>query len=398
MDRSLSALIARPFGLPAARRASASASPRVRRPGARPSGARPRRAGAPSRRVGGGLPGRLLRPLSTASAAVWGARRARIALISVLVALPLLLGAFVLLRHSSLVAVEHVHVSGVRGPEAQAIDAALVSAARHMSTLDVRTGSLMAAVAPFRVVSDVRVHPQIPHGLRIEVHERLPVAALQVGRGRTAVAADGTVLGQALLSSALPTVGGYRLPAAGHRLNDAGLLGDMVVLGAAPPPLAKLVTRVYNGPEGLTVAMHSGLLAYFGDATRPHAKWLSLARVLADQSSAGASYVDVRLPARPAAGFPAGGGPSSSSGAGEAAEAHGQSESAIAALAAGLSSGSAATGTSTPAEPSSQSSSESSKSGSKESESSSGSATGESSESHSSTGSEAEASPSSPGG
>ncbi|MGA8365575.1 MAG: hypothetical protein WB709_13825, partial [Solirubrobacteraceae bacterium] len=52
--------------------------------------------------------------------------------------------------------------------------------------------------------------------------------------------------------------------------------------------------------------LRGGLLAYFGDATRPHAKWLSLARVLADPSSADASYVDVRLPERPAAGFAAG--------------------------------------------------------------------------------------------
>ena len=54
------------------------------------------------------------------------------------------------------------------------------------------------------------------------------------------------------------------------------------------------------------MALRGGLLAYFGDATLPHAKWLSLARVLADPSSAGASYVDVRLPERPAAGFAAG--------------------------------------------------------------------------------------------
>jgi hypothetical protein len=60
---------------------------------------------------------------------------------------------------------------------------------------------------------------------------------------------------------------------------------------------------VYSGPEGLTVALRGGLLAYFGDAARPHAKWLSLARVLADSGSAGAAYIDVRLPERPAAGF-----------------------------------------------------------------------------------------------
>jgi hypothetical protein len=60
---------------------------------------------------------------------------------------------------------------------------------------------------------------------------------------------------------------------------------------------------VYSGTKGLTAVLHGNLLAYFGDATRPHAKWLSLARVLADPSSAGAAYVDVRLPERPAAGF-----------------------------------------------------------------------------------------------
>ena len=135
--------------------------------------------------------------------------------------------------------------------------------------------------------------------------EQPPVAALTVAGTKTAVAADGVVLGPALLRLA---AGPRRRlePAPGQRLHDPALLGALAVLGAAPAPLAKLVTRAYNGPKGLTLAMRSGLLAYFGDATRPHAKWLSLARVLADPSSAGASYVDVRLPERPAAGFPGG--------------------------------------------------------------------------------------------
>jgi hypothetical protein len=63
------------------------------------------------------------------------------------------------------------------------------------------------------------------------------------------------------------------------------------------------VARAYTGPEGLTVAMRNGLLVYFGDASRPHAKWLSLARVLVSPGAAGAWYVDVRLPERPAAGL-----------------------------------------------------------------------------------------------
>jgi hypothetical protein len=78
------------------------------------------------------------------------------------------------------------------------------------------------------------------------------------------------------------------------------------VLAAAPPTLAGWVARVYEGHEGLTVAMRGGLLLYFGDDRRPHAKWLSAARVLASPSSAGAVYIDVRVPERPAAGFPPG--------------------------------------------------------------------------------------------
>src|SRR5712691_6833679 len=160
-----------------------------------------------------------------------------------------------------------------------------------MSTLDVRPGTLRAAVAPFRVVREVRATASFPHGLRIHVIEQLPVAALTVGGSRTAVAADGVVLGPGLLSSTLPSLSGSYEPPLGQRLSNATLLAPLAVLGAAPAAMSKQLARVYNGPQGLTVAMRNGLLAYFGDATRPHAKWLSLARVLADSSSAGASYV-----------------------------------------------------------------------------------------------------------
>ncbi len=238
--------------------------------------------------------------------------------------------------------VQRVQISGVHGSEAAAVRSALTDAARGMSTLDVHTGALLAAVAPLRVVREVRAVPRFPHGLRIEVVEQLPVAAVLAGGVRTAVAADGVVLGPALLSGSLPTVPGSADVAAGRRVNGADLLGALTVLGAAPAPLARLAERAFMGSHGLTVAMRNGLLVYFGDATRPHAKWLSLADVLADAGSVGASYVDVRLPSRPAAGFPAGVTPPSASAAGSAgaAGAQGSPESPVASLAAGLSSGS----------------------------------------------------------
>ncbi len=281
----------------------------------------PRRLTHRRARLAFGVP----RPLEAAArttragiAAVWARRRLRISLLIVLIAIPLLGGAYQLLRHSSLTAVEHVQVRGlatVHGAEAAAIETALTGAAHGMSTLAVSPAALRAAVAAYPIVGTVKVHPSFPHGLRIEVVERPPVAALVVNGASIAVAADGVVLGPGYLSSSLPLVNAGKsaatvasaatttLPPIGGSVRGASLLGALAVLGAAPAPLAHAVTRVYSGSKGLTVTLHGGLLAYFGDATRPHAKWLSLARVLADPSSAGAVYIDVRLPERPAAGF-----------------------------------------------------------------------------------------------
>jgi cell division protein FtsQ len=267
------------------------------------------------------------RPLEAAAratragiAAVWARRRLRIALLTALIAVPLLGGGWQLLRHSSLSAVEHVQVRGlaaVHGADTAAIETALTGTAHGMSTLAVSPAALRAAVASYPIVGAIKVRPSFPHGLRIEVVERPPVAALVVNGASTAVAADGVVLGPGFLSGSLPLVNAGKsaataasasavtstLPPIGGSVRGASLLGALAILGAAPAQLAHEVTRVYSGPKGLTIALRGNLLAYFGDASRPHAKWLSLARVLADPSSVGAAYVDVRLPERPAAGF-----------------------------------------------------------------------------------------------
>ena len=50
------------------------------------------------------------------------------------------------------------------------------------------------------------------------------------------------------------------------------------------------------------VELRDGPELIFGDPTRARAKWTAAARVLADPKAEGASYVDVRIPGRPAAG------------------------------------------------------------------------------------------------
>jgi cell division protein FtsQ len=322
-------------------RSLAARAPGQRARRARPgsSGARKVPAGVSLPTLVAGAPRKLIELLETR-------RRLRVALIATAVALPLLAGAWLWLRQSPFVSVEHVQITGVYGADAQAVQTALTQAAHGMSTLDVSDGALDAAVAPLHVVRELRAIPSFPHSLRIEVVEQPPVAALTLAGVRTAVAADGVVLGSTLALGSLPSVSGYRLPAPGGRVSATTLLGELTVLGAAPALLAAHIERVYSGSKGLTVAMHNGLLVYFGDDERPHAKWLSLARVLADPSSAGASYVDVRLPSHPAAGFPAGVTPpaaaaTTSTTPSGTAEPTGNSESTIATLAALLPGGSA---------------------------------------------------------
>jgi cell division protein FtsQ len=228
-------------------------------------------------------------------------RRVRLILLCVLSALALLGGGWLALRHSSLVSVEHVHISGVHGVQEHEVRRALELAGKGMSTLDVQPAALAAAVRSFPQVAAVHASASFPHTLRITVTEQLPVAVIVAGSQRTALAANGTVLGSAFASGTLPVIDGQTLPL--RRVSEPQTRAYLTVLGAAPTTLDRLASRAYSTPKGLTVAMRNGLLVYFGDDTRPHAKWLSLARVLSDPTSAGASYVDVRLPERPAAGF-----------------------------------------------------------------------------------------------
>ncbi|MHB1860146.1 MAG: cell division protein FtsQ/DivIB [Solirubrobacteraceae bacterium] len=215
----------------------------------------------------------------------------------------LLAGGLLWFRSSSFVSVTNVQLSGVSGADARSIEAALSAAAERQSTMAPSVGALEAAVARFHVVRSIAISTSFPHTMAIDVLEQLPVARLSGAGASSAVAADGVVLGPALASRALPKISASFVPATGGTVRSARVREYLSVLGAAPPPLLALVEELYVGREGLTAKMRGGVLVYFGEATRPHAKWASLAAVLANPESKGATYVDVRLPERPAAGI-----------------------------------------------------------------------------------------------
>jgi cell division protein FtsQ len=226
--------------------------------------------------------------------------RVRVLLAAVL-GLALLGGLWLWVRDSPLVAVQKVSITGVSGPNADQIRAVLTRAARNMTTLDVRTGQLRTAVAPYPVVDDIKVSAQFPHGLRIRVVEQLPVAALEAGGRTIAAAGDGTVLHDVPTAS-LPLIAVPVLPG-GSQVSEGPALQALALLSLTPRRLLSRIARVdTQASHGLVVELRSGPSIYFGDASEPAAKWVAATEVLADPTSAGAAYIDVTDPARPAAG------------------------------------------------------------------------------------------------
>ncbi len=221
--------------------------------------------------------------------------------IGVLAAVLLLGGAWLWVRDSSLVAVRRVSIAGVYGPDAGQIRSALRLAALNMTTLDVRQSQLRTAVAPYPIVKDLRVSTQFPHGMRIDVVEQLPLGALVAGRQAITVSGDGTLL-RDVPAGSLPSIPVASLPG-GSTVTDSGVQSALALLAATPARFESRISEVTNtSAHGLVAQLRSGPSIYFGDGSDLDAKWDSATMVLADPSSAGASYIDVSDPSRPAAG------------------------------------------------------------------------------------------------
>lgn len=226
-------------------------------------------------------------------------RRARV-LAGFAATLALLGGGFLVVRDSSLVAVEEVAVHGLTGPDAPKLQRTLEQAAREMTTLNVDQDALLSVVGHNPVVRGLKVRTDFPHGLRIDVLERTPVATVQVGETRTLVSKDGELLRGARLRD-LAVVPLKRMPVT-TTVSDRNAAQAIAALAAAPPQLRPKVERAFVGPHGLTLWLEEGPALRFGSGARLEAKWMAAARVLADAGSRGATYVDLRYPERPAAG------------------------------------------------------------------------------------------------
>ena len=221
-------------------------------------------------------------------------------LAAIVVLAGLLAGGWLWVRDSGLARVTEVRVTGASTSDEGRIRAALERAARDMTTLHLREQALYDAVAPYPSVAGLRIDADFPRGLAVEVLEHRPVAALEVDGRRTPVSGGGIVLTGVQADRDLPSIRGKQVP--GERVEDARTREALAIADAAPQELLARGDRLWWGSQGLTMDMREGPPLVFGTRDDAAAKWAAAARVLAEPSAAGATYLDLRIPGRVAAG------------------------------------------------------------------------------------------------
>jgi cell division protein FtsQ len=203
-------------------------------------------------------------------------------------------------RDSSFAAVERVTITGSGSSEQAQVRAALETTASGMSTLRVDEHALERVVEPFASVAGLRIRPDFPHDLRIEVIEHEPVATVRTG-GSSVPATGGGLLLDGVRAGDLPSIT-TKAPLNGRHVSDARTLAALRVAAAAPLQLRARAERLFYGPGGMTLDLRRGPDLIFGSAEAARAKWLAATRVLAEGSAAGATYLDLRVPKLVAAG------------------------------------------------------------------------------------------------
>jgi cell division protein FtsQ len=230
----------------------------------------------------------------------WRVFRRRVVAVAA-VAVVIVVGYMVFLRNSSLFAIDEVEVTGLTANQ-ERISAALIRAAEDMTTLHVREGDLRKAVSGFPTVATLTTDTDFPHGLQIEVTERLPIATAKIGGELTPVSADGYPLTGIEFDP-------KQLPGLDADPTEAGRLGpegtaQAAILGAAPEELRDRLRETTWDLErgGVVVDLDDAPELRFGAGEQASDKWQAVVTVLADPELGSPGYVDVSVPTRPVAG------------------------------------------------------------------------------------------------
>jgi cell division protein FtsQ len=214
--------------------------------------------------------------------------------VTVTVAVCLLaLAGYLVLWHTSLIAVRGVRVVGTKN----------VSVSRILTTAEIRTGGPMAAFDPAAAAARIEAIPQIasaavsrdwPGTVVVTVVERVPAALVPGAGGYDVVDSGGVVFGRLSAARAGLPVITVTKPATA----DAVVPGALSALRALPASVDKTVTAITaSDPYAITLRLTGGATVNWGGGDRAADKARDLVALL---RIGGHKHYDVSAPDAPA--------------------------------------------------------------------------------------------------
>lgn len=164
---------------------------------------------------------------------------------------------------------------------------------------------VMQNVGALPWVSSVEVDRMLPGTVRIRIEERRPALVLSLGAARWTIDARGRVLESGTTSSDLPVLAGVQVGTVspGVDLKTAEAKGAMRVWRSLPAGLARGMEAIFAPTvERITLVLADGTQVRYGAPERMASKNEVLLALLAQLEAEGslATYVDIRVPSRPA--------------------------------------------------------------------------------------------------
>jgi cell division protein FtsQ len=151
-----------------------------------------------------------------------------------------------------------------------------------------------------RWILDATVDTELPGTITITIRERRPVLVLLMGDDRRLVAADGTVLGRAGATVALPEI-----VAVGAAPETGEIAGAGEVVQAMAPSLRARVRSISVTGDEVSLVVDRGVQVRYGHVVDVAAKAQALRAILehAEEQDRGLLSVDLSSPSAPTARF-----------------------------------------------------------------------------------------------
>lgn len=216
-------------------------------------------------------------------------RRRRIAWLSGIGAVVLLIGGTVAAAYSPLFAVERITVSGASTIDPKTIEAALADQLGTPLAL-VDTSEVKAALLAFPLIETYALEARPPHDLTVRIVERTPVGVLRSAAGYTLVDAAGVVLS----TTAERPAGQPVLTVEGGPESSAFESAGLVVRSLPADVRGALTAVTATTADDVTLTLDSGLRVVWGSADESGLKALTLSAAMAAHPDA--ASIDVTSP------------------------------------------------------------------------------------------------------